>query len=265
MAANVISGALGRLKVPVVLLEVIGLAVVAGLAGLWLQIPDSHAWEFGASVVSGIGILLGFLWLHTTMVRRLRGDVSGSGWAGMGLLAVWLLLWRMLAAQVSLLSVHAEQRAGFWNSRLSAQQRVIFTEPKLLAWQMDAISTLLWFVLPSIFLPLVMETVARGVRGLPEEAGPFRTVVRVYGRWQMWLTAGVASLVATSLVEKLTAWQLAETVRGELVSAALRLGGLYLLLVALGLGVLAVVAELLARAASAGTPRESQERTVSNP
>ena len=143
MAANVISGALGRLKVPVVLLELIGPAVVAGLAGLWLQIPDSHAWEFGVSVVSGVGILLGFLWLHTTVVRRLRGDVSGSGRVGMGLLAVWLVFWRVLAAQVSLLSVHAEQRAGFWNSRLSAQQRVIFTEPKLLAWQMDAISTVL--------------------------------------------------------------------------------------------------------------------------
>ena len=240
---TLVRAAIARLTPKTVLLELCGVAILAALAALWLQIPDAHAWQFALSLVFGLAILLGALLLGTTVLRWIRSARGREPlWRGMGLLALWLLLWDFLIGLVNLLNIHIVERAGLWNSRLSAHQRTLVTEQHLVVWQNDAISTLLWFILPSLFLPIILETVTRGLRS------PWPAILRVYGRWQLWLGIALASFVGTWFVEKLTAWHQSESIRGELASVAFRLGTLYLLLIAVALITLAVVAELLARA-----------------
>jgi len=229
---------LSRLSWRVVALAAGGSVALAVLAGLWLQIPDSHVWEFCLSIVLGLGILAGLIWLKTEVVRRMRLGVGATPQM-MAVMAVWMVVGWLLLQLVEALSVHVVERAGYWNSRLSAHQRTIFTEARLESWQNDAISTLLWFVLPGLLLPVIVETVS---------GGGLKTVGRVYLRWQMWLTVGVATVVGCWVAEKLLAWHPAESVRGELLSAVGRLGLLYVVLLGIGLVTVAVVAELLARA-----------------
>lgn len=234
---------LKRLGWRVVLLAFAGSVTLAAAALLWLQIPDSHVWEFGVSVVVGLALVVGAVWLKASIVRRIRLGTGATGQA-MAVMAVWIIVGWGLVQAVERLSVHVVERAGYWNSRLSAHQRTIFTETRLEDWQNDAISTLLWFVIPGLLLPVIVETVS---------GGGLATVGRVYRRWQMWLAVGLASTVGCWTAEKLTAWHPAESVRGEVVSAVARLGVLYVLLLAIGLVTVTVVAELLARAESTET------------
>lgn len=229
---------LSRLTWRVVALAAAGSVVLAVLAGLWLQIPDSHGWEFCLSVVLGLGIVVGVVWLKSTVVRRIRLGVGATP-QSMAVMAVWLMVGWALVQMIERMSVHVVERAGYWNSRLSAHQRTIFTETRMEHWQNDAIATLLWFVVPGLLLPVVVETVA---------GGGLKAVGMVYRRWQMWLTVAVATTAGCWAAEKLSAWHPAESVRGEIVSAVLRFGLLYVVLLAIGLVTLAIVAELLARA-----------------
>jgi hypothetical protein len=241
-----VSGVGMRLRLRVVLLQCLGLPVLAGLGVLWLQIPDSHAWELGLSIVSGAGIVLGFLWVEVGVVQGLRLAVDAGRilWRGMGLMAVWLGLWYGLAVWVMGWRMMVVERAGFWNSRLSSHGRTVITFPRLVAWQNDAIGFVLWVLLPGLLLPLIVETVSRGVGG-----GVWRGVGRVYLGWRLWVAAGLAAVLLVWPLDWLLDWHPAFSVKGELVSAGLRLGGVYVLVVGVGLVLLAVVAELLGRAA----------------
>ena len=42
------------------------------LAAGWLQIPDSHTWQFAFSMLSGVLLVVGFLWLYVATFRYLR-------------------------------------------------------------------------------------------------------------------------------------------------------------------------------------------------
>ena len=61
-----------RLDGKVVVLSLCGSLGLAILAGLWLQIPDSHVWQFCLSMLVGLAFVLGALWLKTFIVRRIR-------------------------------------------------------------------------------------------------------------------------------------------------------------------------------------------------
>jgi hypothetical protein len=230
---------LARLSAKVILLAVAGSIVAAVLIALWLNIADSHVWQFVLSMLLGLAILLGVLWLKATILRLIRLGIIATP-QSMGILAVWIVVGWALSQFIQTLSVHVVERAGFWNSRLSAHQRTLFTEPRLELWQNDAISTLLWFVLPALLLPVLIETVS---------GGGLKTVGSVYARWQLWLTIAVASISACWLSTKLTTWHPAESVRGEIISAILRLGCLYIVLLAIALITLSILSELLHRAA----------------
>jgi hypothetical protein len=230
-----------RLGWQVVSIAAAGSLVLASLSLLWLQIPDSHAWEFALSILSALAIVLAVLWLTTTIIRRIRIG-SGATPQAMTILAVWIVIGWALVQSVEALSVHVVERAGFWNSRLTPHQRAFFTETRLEHWQNDAIGTLLWFVLPGLLLPVMIETIS---------GGGLKTVARVYTRWQMWLSVGLPATLGSWLTEKLSAWHPTESVRGELISALLRFSLLYVLLLAIALLTLAILSELLARAALA--------------
>ena len=240
--------------------------VLAAAAAVWLQIPDSHTWQFVFSMLFGAAILVLSLRLYTVVIQLLRLGVPAvpdttskpptsrlplltatprgrrAMWRGAGLLALWLILWHILSHLAGLLTPGIETRAGFWNSRLSPHARTLFTYPRLVSWQQDIVETLLWFVIPSLILPFLVETVSHGVT-----RPALARAARLLRRWQLWLTVAVAGVLASTAWEKLTDWHPASSVPGELFSAALRLPLACMLGFAISLMTLAVLAELLSR------------------
>jgi hypothetical protein len=83
------------------------------LAAGWLQIPDSHSWQFAFSMLSGVLLVLGFLWLYTATFRYLRPCAARPPrWLSWLLLVVflalyWLLLQPIAAGRATKLSSRA--------------------------------------------------------------------------------------------------------------------------------------------------------------
>ena len=50
------------------------------LAAGWLQIPDSHTWQFAFSMLSGVLLVVAFLWLYTATFRHLRPCAARPPW-----------------------------------------------------------------------------------------------------------------------------------------------------------------------------------------
>ena len=227
----------------ILLLELAGNAVLALCAALWLEIPDSHAWQLILSVVLALAIAATFLWLHTAILHLLRQPLVPTRiWLGAILLGIWLLLLQLPLAAAAHLDYDAMRRAGYWNSQLDPHLRATLTFERLLAWQNDATQVFLWAILPALLLPFLIETVTTGI------ARPaWRAALRTLLRWQHWLSVIAISWSGNWIVTRLIDWHPSVSVRGELLSAALRLSLAYLIVVLLFTAVLAVVAHLLAR------------------
>lgn len=233
--------ALRRITPRLLLLQAAGNAVLLLLAVACLQIPDSHAWQLFCSLLSGAVLTMGFLTLHSVTLRRLHAAAKGAPlWVGMLVLAGWVLLYWLLAQAAGHISDHAYLRAGYWNSQLGPHWRTVFTYDRLIAWQNDLSSVLVWTVLPALLLPLLVETVTRGLAG-------WRNGLRVLLRWQHWLIVIAASWLGCWLTSTLLSWHPAHSVRGELFSLALRLLLIYAIDLLLVLLMLATDAELLTR------------------
>jgi hypothetical protein len=238
-----LSAALNRIRPAILLLQFAGNATVGLLVIAWLRIPDSHTWQLAFSAALAALIAAGFLLLHATILRRLRQPVHVIAlWLRALILFLWLLLAYALSTAALHISDEASRRAGYVNSQLGHPLRSYFTFEHLYTWQQDAVTVILWFAIPALLLPFIVETVSRGPGRLT-----WRTCFGVLRRWQHWLTFGLASWLALWLSTRLIAWHPSYTVRGELLSTALRLGLVYLVDMLLMTLVLAIVAELLAR------------------
>ena len=76
----------------------LGVLVLAILGVLWLQIPDSHIWEFCFSLLLACVIVGLFFWLCVWTFRSLVGGLEERGRGGVGwvlrgavIVAWWLL------------------------------------------------------------------------------------------------------------------------------------------------------------------------------
>ena len=65
-------GALGKMSGRLLLSQWVGNFLLMLLAAAWLQIPDSHTWQFAFSMLSGVLLVVGFLWLYTATFHHLR-------------------------------------------------------------------------------------------------------------------------------------------------------------------------------------------------
>lgn len=235
---------LRRITPRVLILQLAGNAILAAIASVWLEIPDSHTWQLLLSVVIAIALIAAFLWLHTITLRILRQPLTViTLWFSSILLAAWLLLTKAFTTAIAHLDDNSSQRAGYWNSKLSPHWRNIFTYERLDTWQTNLTQFVLWVILPAIVLPFLIETVTTGLR-----APAWRNAARTLQRWQHWLTVLLVSIAGRSITNHLIDWHPTDTIHGELISAALRLPLAYVLAVLLALIVLTVTAVLLGRA-----------------
>ncbi len=84
------------------------------LAAGWLQIPDSHGWQFALSMLSGVLLVVAFLWLYIATFRYLRPCVPPpSRWLSCLVLAVFVALWWLLLQPIAAGRAHESLVAGY--------------------------------------------------------------------------------------------------------------------------------------------------------
>ena len=235
--------ALRRLRPRILLTFVIGNALLALLAAAWLQIPDSHLWQLILSIFFASAIVGAFLWLQSSTLTHIRHPERPSNpWLSCALVALWLLFFHAWTHIITLLSTGVEDRASYWNSRFSAHQRTFFTQPHLAAWQNNIIAILAWWLIPTLLLPLLIESISSGLHH-----DVLKTALSTLSRWQLWLSTAVIAWIGIHLTDALVTWHPSWTVRGEIISATLRLGIACLVNLFLLCLVIAIASELLSR------------------
>jgi hypothetical protein len=220
--ANVLSGTLAHFKAGMFLLQWIGNLCAILLAFAWLQIPDSHAWQFILSMLFGALIVVGFLWLHATAFRRMcRAAVPVAIPVQVLILAVCATLWVALSRPMSAGRDVEALFAGYVNSQLSAHLRSFFTFARLVQWQ-DHLYDLAQLIVTALFLPVAMEAVSSGVH-----AATFKRAGRVYLHWTYWIVAVVSGIAGMQVTAALVGWTPGKGIVWESLSVIARVGAAY--------------------------------------
>ena len=144
-------------------LQWVGNFLLMLLAAGWLQIPDSHSWQFVFSILSGVLLVVGFLWLYIATFRHLLPCAPRPPWwLSCLLLAVFIALWWLLLQPIAALRAHEALYAGYWNSQSPPWLRHHLGYSSLVAWQ-EHIYDCIQCIVAGLLLPLAMETSACGV------------------------------------------------------------------------------------------------------
>jgi hypothetical protein len=194
------------------------------LAAAWLQIPDSHSWQFAVSMLSGVLLVAAFLWLYTAAFRQLRPCAARPAWWQSCLfLAVFVALWWLLLQPIATGRAHEGLFAGYWNSQSPPWVRSHFGYSQLVAWQ-EHIYDCAQLIWAGLLLPLAAETCACGMG-----KGWFGRGARVYGHWLYWICFLVFGLGGSALTWALAGWTPVAGLVGQTLSVILRLGAAYTL------------------------------------
>ena len=237
--------ALRTMRVRLVAWAWVGTFVLAVLGVLWLQIPDSHVWEFIFSILFACGFLALFFWFYTWVFRQmLKPAEAGRWWLQWVLLAAVIVAWWLLQMPIDKLVEHRELYAGYWTSRLPHGLRSLRTYEHLLLLQ-DWVYFSLRLIATGLLLPVA---VVAGASGLREDA---RRILGVWSRWWYWVATLVCGWVAFGVSGKLMDWTPRHGLAGEMLSLLIRVGFAFTFDVLLACFVLAVVAVGLRRGAIA--------------
>lgn len=179
----------------------LGNFVLMLLAAAWLQIPDSHSWQFTFSVLSAVLLVAAFLWIYMASFRYLLPCGSRPRWwLGCLWLAMTLVVWWFLLQSLHAGRTHEAVFAGYWNSRSPAWLRAYLGYSSLVAWQERIYDGIQW-ILAGLLLPLAMETAACGSR-----SGWFRRAAGPYRRWLYWVCVLLFGWAASTLTWALASW-----------------------------------------------------------
>ena len=111
-------GALGKMSGRLLLSQWVGNFVLMLLAAAWLQIPDSHTWQFAFSMLSGVLLVVGFLVLYTATFHHLRPCAEPAPrWLSWLLLVGFIALWWLMLQAIAVGRAHEALYAGYWNSQ----------------------------------------------------------------------------------------------------------------------------------------------------
>jgi hypothetical protein len=216
-----IRGAYSRLKGRLFWGQWVGNFLLMLLAAGWLQIPDSHTWQFVFSMLSGLLLVMGFLWLYTATFRHLRACSRPPWWQSCLVLAVFVALWWLFLQPIAAGRAHEALFAGYWNSQSPRWLRYHLGYSSLVAWQ-ERIYDCMQSLWAGLLLPLAVETCACGLR-----AGWLRRAARVYRHWLYWLCVVVFGLGGSAFTWALADWTPAAGLAGQTLSIVARLGTAY--------------------------------------
>lgn len=213
----------------------VGALVLIALGVLWLQIPDSHIWEFLFSILWAGGLLGLFFWFCTDVSKRLLKPVEEERWwlRWLVVAAVILAGW-LLKISIDRLAEHREIYAGYWTSRLPHWLRGLRSYEHLLLLQ-DWLYCLLRLIVAGLLLPVA-------VVGGEGKLGGGKRIFTVWLKWWYWAVVMLCGWLAFFANRALLAWTPGRGLSTEVISLFLRLGSVYTLDVILASFVLAVVA-----------------------
>jgi len=238
----------------------IGLVLlVFALAVAWLRVPDASAVDVVGTILLGLVVLAVagggeaalLLRLAQRPVTRTRVLLGGLAFVlGIALFLGW-----------SALLTHAAENAsrveGYLNSRFPHSLRNIFSYENLYTWTQWLFSLLLW---------LIAGVLAALIAGLTVSTYPARAIGRTLRSIAYWISFFVAVLAPVEFTGRLANWTPGHGLWIEVLSLLLRSGVVLVFDGAVVSLLLAVLVALVLRYdAPAGTPDESQPRTVANP
>jgi hypothetical protein len=233
-------GAVARLTGRLLFGQWVGNLLLMLLAAGWLQIPDSHTWQFAFSMLSGVLLLIAFLWLYTATFRHLRPCAARPPqWHSWLLLAVLVVLWWLLLQPIAAGRAHEALFAGYWNSQSPPWLRYHLGYSKLVAWQERLYDCAQW-LWAGLLLPLAVETCACGLH-----AGWFGRAARAYRHWLYWLCVLISGLGGSAVTWALADWTPPAGLAGQTSSVIARLGVAYTVDMLLWCFMLALVAHYL--------------------
>src|ERR1700753_2177826 len=106
-------GARAKMSGRLLLSQWVGNIVLMLLAAAWLQIPDSHTWQFAFSVLSAVLLVAGFLVLYTATFHHLRPCAEpASRWLSWALLIGFIGLWWLMLYLTAVGRAHEGLYAG---------------------------------------------------------------------------------------------------------------------------------------------------------
>lgn len=224
--------ALKKLRLPLILLQWIGNLVVILLAFAWLQIPDSHVWEFVFSILCGTLLVVAFWALYgRTVVQVYRTETNAPVWQRFIVPLFIFVIGYFALLAIDTGRAHEGLLAGYWNSKLSAGMRAFFTYEHFIQWQDFSYDLLQW-----LLLGLLLPAAFLGTRlGLKSHTG------KVYRRLFYWGIVIVAGLLGSYVTGLLVGWVPGQGATVEIASVIIRLGIAYTLDVLLWCFVLAVI------------------------
>jgi hypothetical protein len=207
----------------------VGNAAAILLALAWLQIPDSHVWQVAISFLCAAAWSASVLWLYADAFRRASAEPR-SGIARhvlvilIAIVVAWLLLQVFDAGRAK-----EGLFAGYWNSRFSAQGRVFFTYPRLVAWQRGFYDVLQWAVATVLLAMMFAAGVRRRFDGICRNI------------WY-WVVAAIAGFLSVWVTGLLMDWTPGRSTKAQIVSVMSRLLVAYTLDIVLLCWVIAVAA-----------------------
>lgn len=214
---KMLDSARAKFRLPLLIFQWCGNLLLLFLGFLWLQIPDSHTWQFVFSMLAAVILAVFFSGLHIFTLARLRAVIPGPRWTRMLTFTVIFLVWMFVARWIASGSNHIWLYAADWNSKLSARHRVTFTADRLamfLEWGL----VFAQLILVAILIPLVLELGAVGVR-----RARFGNIVRPWRRLLFWVELIVAGVCGMLLTGALMAWTPWHSVGLQTFSVAVRL------------------------------------------
>jgi hypothetical protein len=213
----------------------VGTLVLIMLGVLWLQIPDSHVWEFAFSILFACGLLALFFWCCSWAFKKmLKPAEKERWWLQWILLAAVIVTWWLLQIPIDRLLEHRVLYAGYWTSRLPHWLRGPHTFEHFLVLQ-DYVYFSLRLVITGLLLPVA---VFAGAGRFRDSAG---RILGVWSRWWYWVAAFVCGWIAFAVSSKLMDWTPRNGLTGEMLSLLVRLGFVFTLNVMLAYFVLAVI------------------------
>jgi hypothetical protein len=233
-------GARAKMSGRLLLSQWVGNFVLMLLAAAWLQIPDSHSWQFAFSVLSGVLLVAGFLWLYTATFHHLRPCAEPAPrWLSSVLLAGFVALWWLMLQAIAAGRAHEALYAGYWNSQSPPWLRHLLGYSSLVAWQERFYDCLqcLW---AGLLLPIAVVLCANGIH-----KGWLRHGAAPYKHWFYWLSVLVCGLGGSMITWALADWTPAAGLVGQTFSVIARLGIAYTVDIVLWCFLLALVAYYL--------------------
>lgn len=211
----------------------------------WTRIPDETGWQFALTVLAGLLIVFGILWLHSGTFlyfepssERRWGTSLRTSLARVPAFLLWTLVFGLVLWWIGGLWSYGVQAGGYVRHLLpQAMRSAIAPTPAFSAMQW-LVLFLQFFLWPILALPVGAQVAAKGFRGFISTAA-FRPTREV----RYWLTYPVCFLVG-AYVPYLLAWMLPRkpaSLSTQTWSMALRLGFGYLLLVTAWLALCAAI------------------------